>query len=151
MSILEKFKLLRGGADRPRMRKTAVVSATAGYLETSRLVATLIFITTVAAIVVISFVGVSTASVPVLPNQLASVRVVAGAPFTYESTERTRLLREQIRDRVPPVFRLEFEPLRQFEHHMRDLLLGLTAYEARHPADSAFTATREADFAALVS
>ena len=83
MSILEKFNLLRGGADRPRMRKTAVVSATAGYLETSRLVATLIFITTVAAIVVISFVGVSTASVPVLPNQLASVRVVAGAPFTY--------------------------------------------------------------------
>lgn len=151
MSILEKFKLLRGGADRPRMRKTAVVSATAGYLETSRLVATLIFITTVAAIVVISFVGVSTASVPVLPNQLASVRVVAGAPFTYESTERTRLLREQIRDRVPPVFRLEFAPLRQFEHHMRDLLLGLNAYEARHPADSAFTATREADFAALVS
>lgn len=150
MSMLEKLKLIRGGADRPRVRKTADVSATVSYLETSRLVATLIFVATVAAIVVISFVGVSTASVPVLPNQLASVRIVAGEPFTYESAERTRLLREQIRDRVPPVFRLEFEPLRQFEVHMRDLLTALTAFEARHASASAFTGTREADLAAIV-
>ncbi len=150
MSMLEKLKLIRGGADRPRVRKTADVSATVSYLETSRLVATLIFVATVAAIVVISFVGVSTASVPVLPNQLASVRIVAGEPFTYESAERTRLLREQIRDRVPPVFRLEFEPLHQFEVHMRDLLTALTAFEARHASTSAFTGTREADLAAIV-
>ncbi|HEY0968576.1 MAG TPA: HDIG domain-containing protein [Opitutaceae bacterium] len=150
MSMLEKLKLIRGGADRPRVRKTADVSATVSYLETSRLVATLIFVATVAAIVVISFVGVSTASVPVLPNQLASVRIVAGEPFTYESAERTRLLREQIRDRVPPVFRLEFEPLRQFEVHMRDLLAALNAFEARHATTSAFTGTREADLAAVV-
>lgn len=150
MSMLEKLKLIRGGADRPRIRKTADTSATAAYFETSRLIATLIFIATVAAIVVISFVGVSTASVPVLPNQLASVRIVAGEPFTYESAERTRLLREQIRDRVPPVFRLEFEPLHQFEIHMRDLLNALAALEEKHAADSAFTSTREADLAAIV-
>jgi len=134
MSVFDKLKLIRGGADRPRrVRKTAEVSGTVEFLETSPLVSTLIFVATVVAIVFISFVGVSTVNLPVLPNQLSSLRVVAGAPFTYESAERTRLVREQIRDRVPPVFRLEFGPLRQFETHMRALLADLDAIEALHP------------------
>lgn len=138
MSVFDKLKLIRGGADRPRrVRKTAEVSGTSEFLETSPLVSTLIFVATVAAIVLISFVGVSTANLPVLPNQLSSVRVVAGAPFSYESAEKTRVAREQIRDRVPPVFRLEFGPLRQFEAHMRGLLAELDALEARFPGGAA--------------
>lgn len=153
MSVFDKLKLIRGGADRPRrVRKTAEVSGTVEFLETSPLVATLIFVATVAAIVFISFVGVSTANLPVLPNQLSSVRVVAGAPFTYESAEKTRLVREQIRDRVPPVFRLEFSPLGQFETHMRALLADLEALEPTLPPSAPETdAARRAALEPLVA
>jgi hypothetical protein len=152
MSVFDKLKLIRGGADRPRrVRKTAEVSGTVEFLETSPLVSTLIFVATVVAIVFISFVGVSTVNLPVLPNQLSSVRVVAGAPFTYESAERTRLVREQIRDRVPPVFRLEFGPLRQFETHMRALLVDLDAIEALHPAGPESDLARRAALAPVVN
>ncbi len=152
MSVFDKLKLIRGGADRPRrVRKTAEVSGTIEFLETSPLVSTLIFVATVAAIVLISFVGVSTVNLPVLPNQLSSVRVVAGAPFSYESAERTRLVREQIRDRVPPVFRLEFAPLRQFETHMRALLADLDALEARFPAGTADSEERKQVLTGIVN
>ncbi|HEY0945187.1 MAG TPA: HDIG domain-containing protein [Opitutaceae bacterium] len=149
MSVFNKLKLLPGGARR-RVRKTAAISGTAEFLETSRFVATLIFIATVAAIVLISFVGVSTINLPVLPNQLASVRIVASVPFSYESSEKTRLLREQIRDRVPPVYRLEFEPLRQFETHLRELLAALEKFEQKHPAGAPATAAQRAELAAIV-
>ncbi len=152
MSVFDKLKLIRGGADRPRrVRKTAEVSGTVEFLETSPLVSTLIFVATVVAIVFISFVGVSTVNLPVLPNQLSSVRVVAGAPFTYESGERTRLVREQIRDRVPPVFRLEFVSLRQFETHMRALLVDLDTIEAMHPPGPERDLARRAALAPVVA
>lgn len=126
-------------------RRPAPPSAALGFIERSRLVAVLIFIATVAAIVVISSAGITTAHLPVLPNQLASVRIVASAPFTYESAERTRLLREQLIDRVPPVYRLEFEPLRQFESAVRELLSDLIAYERTHPAKAVVVTDRLAE------
>src|SRR5450755_3410510 len=96
-----------------------------GFLDASRLVALLIFAGTVAAIVLISLVGVSTASLPVLTGQLASVRVVASAPFSYESKEQTRLAEEQVRERVPRVYRLENAPLLAFEAAVSALLPDL--------------------------
>lgn len=149
MSVFNKLKLLPGGARR-RVRKTAAISGTAEFLETSRFVATLIFVATVAAIVLISFVGVSTINLPVVPNQLASVRIVASVPFSYESAEKTRLLREQIRDRVPPVYRLEFEPLRQFEAHLRELLAALEKFEQSHPPGAPATAAQRSELTAIV-
>jgi cyclic-di-AMP phosphodiesterase PgpH len=145
MSILKKLHLLPGGAGQtPRMRKTADVSGTMEFLETSRLVSSLIFFATVAAIVLISFVGVNTVNLPVLPNQLASVRIVASAPFSYESKERTDLSREQVRNRVPRVYKLEFEPLQQFETHIRDLLGQLEKFDRDHPPSEAAPARRAA-------
>jgi len=101
--------------EKPRTRKTATVSGTVEFLETSRVVTLFIFLATTAAIVLISFVGVSTVNLPVLPNQLASVRITASASFSFESKEKTRVAVEQMRDRVPPVYRLDFESLQQFE------------------------------------
>jgi putative nucleotidyltransferase with HDIG domain len=133
----------------PRTRKTAAVSGTVEFLETSRLVTLFIFAATTAAIVLISFVGISTANLPVLPNQVASLRIVASAPFSYESAEKTRLAGEQIRDRLPPVFRLDFELLKQFETHLRELLAALEVFERDHPDESS-SAKRKEDFTALV-
>lgn len=145
MALIDQLKLLRGGASAPkRVRKTAEVSGTVEYLESSRLVAMLIFVATVAAIVLISFVGVTNTTLALLPNQLASVRVVAGAPFTYESIEKTRLQQEQMRDRTPPVYRLEFEPLRQFDGNIRELLAALERISKERNAERRETALAEA-------
>ena len=51
------------------------------FLDRSRLVAGLIFIVTVAAIVVVSSAGMRVLDLPVLPNQIAPVRIVAGRPL----------------------------------------------------------------------
>ncbi|HRE04274.1 MAG TPA: HDIG domain-containing protein [Opitutaceae bacterium] len=134
MALIRPFKLLRGGGGAPRRtRKTARVSEKVEYLETSRVVASLIFVATVAAIVLVSFVGVKTADLSLLPNQRAPVQIVANAPFSYESLEKTRIQGEQLRDRTPPVYRLEFEPLRQFEANIRELLAGLEKLEKESP------------------
>jgi ABC-type microcin C transport system permease subunit YejB len=122
------------------MRKTADVSGTVEFLETSHLVTILIFIATVAAIVLISFVGVSSVNLPVLPNQLSAVRITASAPFEYTSQEKTRFNREQARTRVPRVYQLELTHLQRFETHIRELLAQLETFEKTHaetgPADS---------------
>jgi hypothetical protein len=120
------------------------------FVESSRLVATLIFAATVAAVVLISFVGVTTANLPVLPNQLASVRVVASAPFTYVSTEKTSLAREQLSQRVPPVFRLDRTELLRFEAAADGLLAGLERLEQTYRPGVRFADNRTAELEALV-
>jgi len=147
MSFLTQF--LHG--NQPRTRKTAAVSGTVEFLETSRLVTFFIFAATTVAIVLISFVGISSANLPVLTNQIASLRIVASAPFSYPSAEKTRLASEQIRDRLPPVYRLDFESLKQFETHLRELLVSLETFEHEHPEINILSAKRRDSFAALVS
>ncbi|HWZ93864.1 MAG TPA: HDIG domain-containing protein [Opitutaceae bacterium] len=132
------MKLLRGGLMSPRrVRKTAEVSATLEFLEKNRAIAALIFIFTVFAIVLISSVGVTTADLPVLPNQLSAVRIVASMPFSYVSKIKSDQAREQFRDQVPPVYKLDFSPLQQFEKDLRELLAQLEKLEhdySRSPA-----------------
>jgi putative nucleotidyltransferase with HDIG domain len=145
MSFIGNLKLLRGGLTAPRrVRKTAEVSAALEFLEKNRVVAALIFIATVAAIVAISSVGVTTADLPVLPNQLAAVRIVAGTSFSYASTIKSEQAREQLRNQVPPVYKLDFSPLQQFEKNLRDLLAQLDKLEhdtTASPAQHAATAS----------
>ncbi len=120
------------------------------FVERSRLVTAIVFIATVTAIVFISSAGITNNNLPVLPNQLATVRITAGAPFSYESAEKTRLLRSQLIDRVPPVYRLEFAPLHQFETALRDLFAELAAYERAHSAKAPALTNRRTDLTALV-
>ena len=128
-----KLLLARLGASDRAGRGGGSGSGVREFLDGSRLVAMLIFVTTVAVIALISFLGFSTASLPVLPGQLAGVRVIASAPFSYESAEQTRLAKEQARERVPRVFRLENAPLEKFEAALAVLLPGLDQFEQAHP------------------
>jgi len=134
MALFQKLRLLRGTAAFRRRRKAVRSSAAMTYFRQSQSVGFLIFVATVAAIVLISFVGVSSSTLPVLPNQLAMVRIVAGATFSYESKLKTELGRAQLRDRVPPVFQLEFGPLQQFETNLREMLAALDRLETDFPA-----------------
>ena len=150
MSVRNQLKLLMGGLNVRR----GDAGSTAGssfreFLDQSRLVAGLIFVVTVAAIVIVSSAGMRVLDLPVLPNQIAPVRIVAGFPFSYVSTERTRAEREQSLSRLPPIYRLDTEALDKFEGAARDLLGKLAAFEAAHPDPSALFFDRRKALAAL--
>lgn len=134
MSVRNQLKLLVGGLNQARRgsRPPGAIapSAMSEFLERSPLVAALIFLVTVAAIVLISSAGVTTLNAPVLVNQVATSRITALLPFSYESVEKTRTAREQFLDRVPPVYRLDIDGLRTFEAAARTLLSQLAAFEA---------------------
>lgn len=146
MSLRDQIQRL---LTRPKTRRPAGSSAMLDFVERSRLVTGLIFVLTVAAIVFILSAGSRNADLPVLPNQLATVRIAAGMPFSYESAEKTKLMRAQLMDRVPPVYRLELEPLRRFSADLRDLLAQLNAYERSHPAKGPAITARLADLTTL--
>ncbi len=133
MSVRNQLRLLLGGLGAGRSARPEARSAMGEFLERSRLVGVLIFIVTVMAIVVISSAGLTTLDAPLLPNQTATTRVSAQASFEYESAERTRAAREQLRSRVPPVYKLDTEPLRRFEAAARMLLTQLAAFEQARP------------------
>ena len=133
MSVRNQLRLLLGGLGAGRSARPEAHSAMGDFLERSRLVAFLIFLVTVAAIVVISSAGLTTLDAPLLPNQIATTRVSAQASFEFESAERTRATREQLRTRVPPVYKLDTEPLRRFEAASRMLLAQIAAFEKAHP------------------
>ncbi len=137
MSILNRLRLLPGANGTPtRKRKTAEVSGTMEFLEKSRFIAVLIFVATVALIVLISFVGVSSSNLVVLPGQISSVRIVSGATFDYASAEKTRVSRDLRVNRLPPVYRLEFEPLKHFQNQIRELFTQLEHIEHDYGRDT---------------
>jgi putative nucleotidyltransferase with HDIG domain len=113
-----------------RVRRSEDPSAFLAFLETNRLVSIVLFVCTVAAIMLVSFVGVSQVNLPVQPNQLASVRIVAADTFSYTSQIRTEQQRENQRNRVAPSYRLDFTPYQQFSTHLRQLLTELDEFEA---------------------
>src|SRR5882672_4556062 len=131
MSVRNQLKLLVGGRGARRGGSTPphTQSAMREFLDRSRLVAAVIFVVTVAAIVLISSAGMTTAHLAVLPGQLATVRVAASAPFSYKSDEKTRAAQEQFVRRVPPVYHLDTEPLSRFDSAAHELLAKLNAYE----------------------
>src|SRR5579863_10007394 len=115
MSVRHRLQLLVGGLGARRNPSAPAPSGIRDFLEQSRLVSGLIFIVTVAAIVVISSVKMRVIDLPVLPNQIAPVRIVAGVPFSYVSTEKTRAEREQRLAGLPPIYKLDMAPLERFE------------------------------------
>ncbi len=118
----------KSSSSRRRKKPAAPGKGLAAAFDTSRLVAVALFVATVVAIVLISFVGVTNRTLTVLPNQIASVRIAAAIPFTYESAVKTQAARERLGERVPPVYRIDPEPLRRFELHLTELLASLAPY-----------------------
>lgn len=139
MPLFEKLRsMFSSTQETKRVRRTADTSAFLHFLETNRLVSMVLFLGTVLAIMSISFVGVSQVNLPVQPNQLATVRIVAADTFTYTSQIRTEQQRENLRNRVPPSYRLDFTAYQQFSTHLKQLLGELEKFESDHlPSDMA--------------
>jgi putative nucleotidyltransferase with HDIG domain len=126
-----------GSHARKRKAPAAPGRDIAAALDRSRIAAVALFFVTVVAIVLISFVGVTNRTLPVLPNQVASVRIVAALPFSYESAAKTAEARTRLAERVPPVYRIDPEKLRLFERHLDELLASLAPYPTLGPEQRA--------------
>ena len=92
MSVRNQLRLLVGGLGAPHRGDPQSAPARGSGTSWTRAgsSAGLIFVVTVAAIVLVSSAGMRVLDLPVLPNQIAPVRIVAGVPFPYVSAEKTR-------------------------------------------------------------
>jgi len=152
MSVRNQLKLLMGGLGAHKGDPASPPSSGfRDFLDRSRLVSGLIFIVTVSAIVVISSAGMRVLDLPVLPSQVAPVRIVAGVSFAYVSSEKTRVSREQALSRLPPIYRLDTAPLERFESAARALLARLAAFEAQHPNPTALFFDRRRALTAIAA
>ena len=150
MDVRNQLRLLVGGLGaRKGNPKSPPGAGFREFLDRSRLVAGLIFVVTVAAIVLVSSAGMRVLDLPVLPNQIAPVRIVAGVPFTYASTAKTEAERERRLAGLPPIYRLDMAPLDKFEGAARLLLANLAAFEAAHPDPSTLFFDRHGALSAL--
>ncbi|HLS28490.1 MAG TPA: hypothetical protein VK041_07555, partial [Opitutales bacterium] len=105
-----------------RRRKTGEGSSFAYFLETSRVIAAILFIVTALIVGYLSFIGVSTAGPQLIPNQIAPMRITATQEFSYISQIATERERTKILQQVPPAFRIDMMPYESFAGKIRTLL-----------------------------
>ncbi len=134
------FKQFMAKLTKRKSRRTAEPGAFMVFLEQSRWVTAVIFCVTVVAIVVISSAGLSTANLRVFPNQMATARITAAVPFSYESETLTQQAKAQIVDRVPPVYRLENTKLLTFIDAVHELQNQIAEAERLQPDNSLISA-----------
>ncbi len=135
MPLSEQFRALlnRFFRKKRKKRKTESSSSILIFLEKSRAISIGLFALTVAAIVVTSFMGVKPSGYQFLPNQIASIRIVAAEDFTYQSSILTEQKREQLLTEVPPVYRTDMRYFNTFSKHVNELLADMDMFaEVEH-------------------
>jgi putative nucleotidyltransferase with HDIG domain len=78
----------------------------------------------------ISFYGLSPAGPQVQPDQVSRMRIAAEIEFSYVSRIETDRMLESVRQRVPPVFRLDLAPYRAFRNQSLRLIEDLGTFAA---------------------
>ena len=79
-------------------------------------------------VIIVCFVGLSPAGPQVVKGQIARVRVIAEFPFSYTSEIQTEMARQELRQRIPPVYRLEQQPYERFRAYVTQLHERMTEY-----------------------
>ena len=111
-----------------RQRRTESSSSFISFLEESRAVSILVFVLTVAAIVVTSFVGIKPTGFQILPGQTATIRIAAAEDFSYQSDLLSERKREQLLNEVPHVYKIDMDPYSRVEQHVNELLVELEVF-----------------------
>ncbi len=132
MPLSEQFKAFvhRFFPKKRKKRKTEKSSSVLVFLEKSPAISVAIFAVTVIGIVVTSFIGIKPSGFQFLPNQLATIRIVAAKDFTYQSAIQTERKREQLLTEVPPVYRTNMSFFETFGQHVTALLDEMDAFAA---------------------
>lgn len=129
MPVSEQFKAwFQKAFPKKRKRRTETASTLPRILEESSVVGIFVFVITVALIVITSFLGIKPSGFQILPNQVASIRIVAGEAFSYNSKILTERKRQQLLEEAPHVYKIDMEPYKTFERHVNELLAEANSY-----------------------
>lgn len=135
MGLIKKSKKQQAESNRIKRLSSDENHLFKGILAKESLVNFTIYFTFTIAVIIVCFVGLSPAGPSIQLNQISRIRVVAEVSFEYTSQIQTRERQESQRLRVPPVYRLESNPQREFEQYLLEFYQALIEY-ADPPADA---------------
>jgi putative nucleotidyltransferase with HDIG domain len=128
MKLFRKSQKKRKEADRKRRLGTRRRDATPAALNRRSLVNGGLYLSFWAMACLIAFLGLSSAGPLVQRDQVSRIRITSEIPFSYVSKIETDQLMEAIRQKVPPVFRLDLEPYREFSSFLLSLYTSLAEF-----------------------
>ncbi len=126
--MFKKSKKQQAEADRQRRRGTRRENAFKDALNRRSLISFISYVAFGAAAIVVAFAGLSSAGPLVQQDQVSRIRITAEIPFSYISDIRTSEKLEAIRQKVPPVFRLDMGPYRTFRSYLERLVIDLAEF-----------------------
>jgi putative nucleotidyltransferase with HDIG domain len=128
MSLFKKSKKQQAEAERRRRRGTKREPILKTLLSRDSVTSFLLYLGFGSVATIIAFAGLSSAGPLVQKDQVSRIRITAEIPFTYTSEIRTNELLEGVGRKVPPVFRLDLAPFRNFRDFMERLVTDLSDY-----------------------
>ena len=134
MNIFKKSKKQQAEADRQRRRGTRREPILKSAFSRQSIISFLLYLAFGAAATVVAFVGLSSAGPLVQKDQVSRIRITSEIPFSYISEIRTQEKLEAIRQKVPPVFRLDMGPYRAFRSYLERLMTDLADFAQPGPA-----------------
>ncbi len=140
MSFLKKSHKQRTEAGRKRRMGTARPSKVKQAFTRASLFQFLLYLAFGITATIIGFVGLSSAGPLVQRDQISRIRITSEIPFSYVSQIETNLLMEAVRQKVPPVFKLDLSAFREFRDYTEQLVADLGEFAAvpeNTPADMA--------------
>jgi len=146
MKIFSKSKKQRTEAQRQRRLDTRRETSKEPKVSRHGFLTFLLYLCFGLLALFICFAGLSSAGPLVQPGQVSRIRITSEIPFSYSSRIETEKRMEAVRQRVPPVFRLELQAYRQFRSYLERLAGDLAAFAAvpeNTPEDMARLQTAE--------
>lgn len=135
MNFFKKTKKQRAEADRQRRRGTKRKHALKGAFTKDTLLSFLLYLVFGVAATVFAFLGLSSAGPLVQQDQVSRIRITAEIPFAYVSEIETSRRLEAVQQKVPPVFRLDLTPFRNYRGYMEQLVADIAVF-AEVPEDT---------------
>ena len=129
MSLLPKFSSRKSDATRKR-RASLRDAPAAPRITREGLASFALYLGFGIVATLIAFLGLSSAGPLVQKDQVSRIRIIAEIPFSYVSEMETSRNLEAVRQKVPPVFRLDLGTYRSFRAYLERLSEDLASFAA---------------------
>ncbi|MCZ6673787.1 MAG: HDIG domain-containing protein [Verrucomicrobia bacterium] len=130
MKLFSKRKQITDTPSPSRRKRRALRQTwTKTFLATSPVITGLILIGWVVLTILLAFSRVTPAGIQVLPDQVSRVRVVAEKDFSYISELQSEQRIQLVKQRIPPVYRMDMKPYESFRDNILELLEGINQLE----------------------
>ncbi|MFO7724128.1 MAG: HDIG domain-containing protein [Oceanipulchritudo sp.] len=148
MKFFKQSQKQRNESNRKRRLRTGPEHGVKETFERGRITGFFLYLGFGLLAAIICFAGLSSAGPLVQEGQVSRIRITSEIPFSYVSEMETARRMEAVRQKVPPVFRLDLEPFRNFRSYLEKLAPDLASFAAvpeNTPADLAQLQTAEVE------